>query len=64
VSSKTKPNTSININNDNNFLHETGIPMAAHPSVLSDSEWSDTPYARGLNVDLLHWRDRYSGRKE
>jgi hypothetical protein len=28
--------------------------MPAQPSVLSDSEWSDTPYARGLYVDLLH----------
>jgi len=33
--------------------------MAAHPSVLSDREWSATPYGRELNVDLLHWRDRY-----
>jgi hypothetical protein len=52
LSSKTKPN--INISNGNNFLYETGIPMAAHPSVLSDSAWSGTPYARGLHVDLLH----------
>jgi len=37
--------------------------MAAHPSVLSDRESSATPYGRGLNVDLLHWRDRYSGSK-
>jgi hypothetical protein len=52
LSSKTKSN--INISNGSNFLYETGIPMAAQPSVLSDSEWSDTPYARGLHVDLLH----------
>ena len=52
----TKSNSKININisNGNNNLYETGIPMAAQPSVLSDSEWSDTPYARGLHVDLLH----------
>jgi len=55
--------TKYQTNNDNNFLHETGIPMAANPLVQSDREWSATPRGRGLNVDLLHGRDRYSGSK-
>ena len=51
---KSKTKININIRNGNNILYKTGIPMAAQPSVLSDNEWSDTPYARGLHVDLLH----------
>jgi len=51
---KSKTKININIRKGNNILYETGIPMAAQPSALSDSEWSDTPYARGLHVDLLH----------
>lgn len=33
---------------------DRSIPMPAPPLVLKDSEWSDTLYARGLHVDLLH----------
>jgi len=51
---KSKTKININIRNGTNILYETGIPMAARPSALSDSEWSDIPYARGLHVDLLH----------
>jgi hypothetical protein len=51
---KSKTKISINISNGNNILYKTGIPVAAQPSVMSDSEWSDTPYAKELYIDLLH----------
>jgi hypothetical protein len=51
---KSKTKININLSNGNNILYETGIRLPAQPSVLSGSEWSDTPYARGLHVDLLH----------
>jgi hypothetical protein len=46
--------SSINKHKNSNFLYETDIPKAAHPSTLNGTEWSDIPYARGLHVDLLH----------
>jgi len=52
MSSNTK--SIINKSINSNSLYDVGMPVAVYPSVLSNSEWFNTPYARGLHIDLLH----------